>query len=403
MIHSKELLWKVIRKDDFLINKLRNGKRTQIQLRNTAQGLLKNILDLLVLSLPIKVWKETQSYDRKRQKLLVLINKGNTKSSDWVHYDFFHFYKSFEIFLADSRDSELLPPWLLDKCHGFFSSYKFLRLVTARQPEIIIISSWNPESRLLSSPSAKVLRRMRRSLGTECKIVVLGWDTVGTTFWYQHLSFDFIDEIIALENPNMSDFLVGGLDNPNHITIESLIPLPMNPSFVNYPIVSPRSTDLFFFGQVGSYRDYRHPYLEALNLLDCKSIISANGSGTSSYSYSEMFEIMSRSKIGINFSESVNGVSQLKGRVWETMLSGALLLEQENSQILKFFEPNKHFVFFDSPDSLIEKVTYFLANKEERLMIAKNGQERARQLQKENSLFRKLTSLQALKGETSLD
>ena len=105
-----------------------------------------------------------------------------------------------------------------------------------------------------------------------------------------------------------------------------------------------------------------------------------------------MASVMSSSKIGVNFSSSVNGEIDLIGRVWETLLSGALLLEQENKQILEYFTPNLHFVFFDSPDALIAKVEYFLRNENERVRIAKAGQEHAHYLQSENKLFKRLLS-----------
>jgi hypothetical protein len=55
------------------------------------------------------------------------------------------------------------------------------------------------------------------------------------------------------------------------------------------------------------------------------------------------------------------------------LLCGALLLEQENEQILKYFEPNVDFVFFSTPVELKEKILfYFSQNKFRNIYIRSN-------------------------------
>lgn len=84
-------------------------------------------------------------------------------------------------------------------------------------------------------------------------------------------------------------------------------------------------------------------------------------------------ELMRRSKISINFSGSPCGIPQIKGRVMEVLASRSMLLEQENPATKKHLIPGKHYVSFNSPEDLLEKVEYYLKHEEERVMISENG------------------------------
>ena len=78
------------------------------------------------------------------------------------------------------------------------------------------------------------------------------------------------------------------------------------------------------------------------------------------------------SKIAINFSHSTEG-HQLKGRALESMTFGALLLESKNPQIACLFEDGTDYVSFSSKEDLLEKISFYLKNPEERIRIAENG------------------------------
>jgi len=64
---------------------------------------------------------------------------------------------------------------------------------------------------------------------------------------------------------------------------------------------------------------------------------------------------------------------QLKGRVFEIMMSGALLLESANEQIACYFEDGVDYVSFTTKEDLLDKIHYFLEHPDERLKIAENG------------------------------
>jgi hypothetical protein len=138
--------------------------------------------------------------------------------------------------------------------------------------------------------------------------------------------------------------------------------------------------DFSFVGSVGSYRDYRTSYLAGIKELNRDFIVLDTTSRDQQVSRKEYFEILSGSKISINFSGSVGKVSQLKGRVWEILLSGSMLLEDSNTQINQYFTNNIHFVSFNSEIDLISKINFYLENEELRKAIARRGQKRALEL-----------------------
>tara|TARA_X000000368_G_C22498457_1_gene479445 strand:- start:125 stop:550 length:426 start_codon:yes stop_codon:yes gene_type:complete len=83
-------------------------------------------------------------------------------------------------------------------------------------------------------------------------------------------------------------------------------------------------------------------------------------------------QILSKAKIGLNFSMSVD-YDQIKGRSLYTMISGALLIETENKQVSKLFDPYNDYVPFKTKEELLEKIIFYLKNDKERERIALNG------------------------------
>lgn len=345
--------------------------------------LLKMCLERIALFIAILNGPIRDTSRNERRGVLVIISKGKGKKSDWTNYDYFHFLGPFEEFMKKHKSP--ISVWLMDENPGFLGLIRFLRFFLQNGFRTVVLSSWNPNEFSVGSPSPFVFRRIKKRMCESVRFVVLGWDTVTPKFWDRHLSLEFLDEIVLLENPICLGLMPE--KNSNKLMILAKFPLPMNAmNLSEHNALSP-SIDVTFFGQVNSYRDYRAPFLEVLEKYQNTSFISASNSGTSDYTYSEMFETLRKSKFGVNFSRSANDSEQLKGRVWEVLLSGALLLEQKNSQILQFFEPGKHFVFFESPNELEEQIEYFLDHENERREIAEEGMKRARYLQLQDSLF----------------
>ena len=151
---------------------------------------------------------------------------------------------------------------------------------------------------------------------------------------------------------------------------------PLDPSIYNNP-GRDRDIQVSFWGQVGSYRSNRMPYIQ--HLMDnsvpiCCSLFDRGQQPP----HSKYVEVLKRSKIGLSFSYSVSA-HQLKGRVFETMLCGAMLMESENPQTQCYFTPMQDYVSFDSKDDLVDKTRYYLEHEDERAEIAARGELKVRQ------------------------
>lgn len=83
--------------------------------------------------------------------------------------------------------------------------------------------------------------------------------------------------------------------------------------------------------------------------------------------------VLGKSKITINFPDKPDGIIQAKCRIYEAMLSGAMLLEQSNEAIKKWFEPMVHYVPFDGEQDLLDKINYYLHHPDERDKIVANA------------------------------
>lgn len=82
-------------------------------------------------------------------------------------------------------------------------------------------------------------------------------------------------------------------------------------------------------------------------------------------------EYLNRSKITINFSATVIGNAQFKGRVLEAMASNSLLFEDQGMETKFIFKPDQDFVIFNSKEDLLAKIRYYLNHEEERKKLSK--------------------------------
>jgi len=85
------------------------------------------------------------------------------------------------------------------------------------------------------------------------------------------------------------------------------------------------------------------------------------------------------SRISLNFPQAAFSEDLLhcKGRVMEITLCGALLVEQENPETRRWFEPGIDYLDYRHEKDLIDKVRYYLAHEEERAAIARVGHQKA--------------------------
>ncbi len=87
-------------------------------------------------------------------------------------------------------------------------------------------------------------------------------------------------------------------------------------------------------------------------------------------------DLLQRSKIGLNFSDA-GEFRHFKGRIVETCLAGAMLMDLANEETSNVLDPMRDYVPFTSQDDLYTKVVYYLEHDDERQEIAKRGQAKA--------------------------
>jgi len=147
---------------------------------------------------------------------------------------------------------------------------------------------------------------------------------------------------------------------------------PQSPKLYYGDPSSDRPIDVAHAGRLDA-RPERRLALEALSE---RGIVVAHSGGQKEDrlapdDYGKMFRT---SKIMLDFTPHLH-----KGRVWETTLSGALLLAADTAQINRWFIPGEEYATYkmegEEPnfDDLAEKICYYLDRPEERLRIAQNG------------------------------
>jgi hypothetical protein len=150
------------------------------------------------------------------------------------------------------------------------------------------------------------------------------------------------------------------------------------------PMWSPRDENLFKLEErkdidvcfVGSTRDYSER-TRFLNFLRNKvNLVISGGQREHNLSIEQYAEVFKRSKISLNFPSKPDGVIQTKGRIYESMLCGALLFERENDVIKNWFEPMIHYVPFNNEGDLLTKLNYFLHHEKERRLITQKANEK---------------------------
>jgi len=86
-------------------------------------------------------------------------------------------------------------------------------------------------------------------------------------------------------------------------------------------------------------------------------------------------------------------------RYLEVLASGSLLIAQDVPSVCRYFTPGIHFVAFDSPQKAVEVISHYLVNESERLLIARQGKERADALITARSFW---VPIESVLGEDSI-
>jgi len=249
--------------------------------------------------------------------------------------------------------------------------WKLLNTCRATRPDAIVLSSYNPQG--YRQPSVETIRILRKDW--DILIIAIWWDTGWNGFWESiQPVLPYVDVHVVVDNP-LLNFINKNKGEPYYNRF-----LPLWTSYdplIYFNEGCTRDINVSFLGQVDGYRSYRMQYIQHL-MKNNVPIYCSLFSRTQQPSHSKYVEILKKSKIVLNFSYSVHSHG-LKGRVFEAMLCGAMLLESENPQTRCYFTPGKDYVSFDSEDDLVDKIKYFLEHDDERVEIAARGELKARQ------------------------
>lgn len=134
-----------------------------------------------------------------------------------------------------------------------------------------------------------------------------------------------------------------------------------------FPKHEERDIDVSFCGQLNNDR------VRFLTYLKNRGISVSHFSGITS---EKMREVISRSKIGINFSKNYNAkppALQVKGRMAEVVAGGALLVTEYTPDLEEHFKIDNEIVCFESPNEAYKKIKFLLENNQVAKKIANNG------------------------------
>lgn len=152
----------------------------------------------------------------------------------------------------------------------------------------------------------------------------------------------------------------------------------------------PRDIDVSFVGQISGNYENRRPFIERLKKMGIEHFLAGRDHGRY-ISHEKYAEVMRRSKIILNFSQfSISSIwdwhpltrehfsgrrydDHVKGRVYEILHAGAVLLESANDEITKVLAPGQTYVPFTTPDDMEAQIRDLLENEKKRTSIGEAG------------------------------
>jgi hypothetical protein len=147
------------------------------------------------------------------------------------------------------------------------------------------------------------------------------------------------------------------------------LPTPFDPSFYpdRGPGIEAARTGARFFGSVAGYNYTRSLWLRLMERLGTPCAVTASNHGAGPLSaeedYQRYADALMASRVSLNFSSRNLTTHITTGRVFETVLARALLLEEDNRATRNFFVPYVHYVPFRSAPELDAAVRLFLEDE----------------------------------------
>lgn len=245
-----------------------------------------------------------------------------------------------------------------DEYHNQYSFDKeVLNICLKNKPNLIFITSW-----LLSPLKFKTMKIIKEQL--RIPTVVVWGDSVNHMEEAESL-LPYIKFNIPLESPS---YYLQVTNQPEKYLPTTFTPL--DPRIFYNPNMK-RYIDVSFLGTMKDHLD-RYAGISALrtNGID---VYQSGGHEENRLSIEEYAAVYQHSKISLNFCYHPNGKVQVKGHVFEATSCGSMLMEAENPETSKLFEPMVDYIPFSDEADLVEKVRYYLTHDDERTEIAARG------------------------------
>jgi len=331
------------------------------------------------------IYPRQKSFEFKENVLFFTLPKYYANKSKDSAVGIYQIVDPLRQFLRDSNNKTMIYLWFTDENSRVNSVLKFLRQIHISGTKKIIIDSPNYKSAKFGDFGKEIYRYIQKKYGID--LLEIGWDTISEKWWQEILLSNIDRTVLVLDNPR-KQFI------PESLCISNKAVVMVPPFSLNQisQVASNRTLDFNFIGLVGSYRNYRQDYLNFISDLGYKSFLSDYKVRKNQLTRQDYLEVLNKSKISINFSMTHSQNFQLKGRVWEVLLAGSMLLEQDNEQIKYFFKEGTHFVSFSSKFNLKNSLLHYINNDSERIRIAEAGQKRAIELIQSNDFFNFITS-----------
>jgi len=265
----------------------------------------------------------------------------------------------------------------LDRTGSVFNDRTLIDQVLQTQPDLIILSSHNPND--VNHPQLEVLEAIR----SLCNIpfAAMWADSTSDLALANCVRMSkVIDLNLLLDSNSLSERNPG---SPEFLRLWTPLDFSMF-----YADDKSKDIPISFIGSTNDYRSGREDYLGYLKEQNLE--VFREGSQESPVTLSRYAEILRKSRISLNFSHAAYGTHQFKGRVLEVMFSGALLMENENTETTQFFTPSIDYVTFESKEDLADKLRYYGEHEQERQEIALTGHKKAIEQYNYQTLWQKV-------------
>ena len=217
------------------------------------------------------------------------------------------------------------------------------------------------------------------------KVISFSWDDKLTFLWNKKY------KIGCHSISKNIDFVLGSSIKPLNSYTKTrpiFFPLGSSPEIFSGNAHSKKTIDVLFIGnQYGVRKDIIH-FLKQNNI---NIEYYGNGWRTSYLSYQESAKKFKEAKIiiGIGYVSHSRNITTLKLRDFDASISGALYITSKNNELEKLF-PGNELEFYEDKEELLNKINFYLENKDLRIQKAVALQEYVNKNFTWEILFKKL-------------